>query len=231
MKGKKIILVSLFLVLILVLILLRKSLIEAYYTYKFDLNNNFKIGKIQGNVEETVEGEVTNVTLMPNNTINKKVELSNSGDFESYIRAQVYVPIARLKYVNTQDESIVTPNEDIEIVSYEINGQDLERTGYWEEVQDERFTDIVQDTNGNKYKVYTYKYMEKDIETPIQEKTKISVSLFDEIKTINFLDDDSSENFKIIVKAIAIQAQNGKSSETMWNYYVNQNGSGVGEVK
>jgi len=231
MKGKKIILVSLFLVIILVLVLLRKSLIDAYYTYKFDLNNNFKIGKIQGSVEETIGGEVNSVTLIPNNIINKKVELSNSGDFESYIRAQVYVPIARLKYVNTQDESVVTPNEDIEIVSYEINGQDLERTGYWEEVQDARFTGIVQDDNGNKYKVYTYKYVENNVESSIQEKTKIPVSLFDNIKTINFIDEDSSENFKIIVKAIAIQTQNGKSAETMWNYYVNQKGSGVGEVR
>ena len=88
------------------------------------------------------------------------------------------------------------------------------------------FSGIVEDSNGNKYKVYTYRYVENGKEKVVEPGGTINTPVFDKIKVINYLDTDKAVNLKLIVKAIAIQSEGG-TSEEMWTYYKNQNKTGI----
>ena len=157
--------------------------------------------------------------MKPGEEIVKNPKLSNTGEIQSYIRAQVYVPITKdLKYVDS-DEKIVVPTEDIEVIEYKTN------IG-WQLVYGDDFSGVVEDSNGNKYQVYTYRYVENGKEKVIEPEGEIETPVFDKIKVINYLDTDKSINLKLIVKAIAIQAEGG-TSEEMWTYYKNQNKTGI----
>ena len=220
-KSKKIIGISVILLIVILITCLfnKDAVLQAYYTSKDNALNNFAIGKIEAKVEEPDydDGQV----IKPNQVIVKNPKLSNSGEIASYIRAQVYVPITNeLKYVD-ENENIVVPGEEIETVSY----KDYLGTG-WEKVTDDGFSGVVQDKNGNKYKVYTYKYMENGKEKIIESGEGIDTAVFDHIKVINYLDNDTNINIKVIVKAIAIQAEGGTADE-MWTYYKNQNKTGI----
>ena len=225
-KNKKIVIISLILLIVILIVCIigRKYILQAYYTHKDEMINDFAIGKIEASVEEPDynDGQV----IKPNQIIVKNPKLSNSGEIASYIRAQVYVPITKeLKYVD-ENENIVVPDEEIEIVSYE----DYLGTG-WEEATDEGFSGVVQDKNGNKYKVHTYKYMENSTmenkaEKIIEPGEGIDTAVFDHVKVINYLDNDKNINVKVIVKAIAIQSEGGTADE-MWTYYKNQNQTGI----
>lgn len=225
MKNKKILLISLFLIFIVIVIFIFTNIrgLHAYYTDKNFLIKDIFIGNVKANVSEL--NYKNNQILKPNDEITKDPILSNDGNVDEYIRAQVYVPIAKLKYVDS-NEKIIFPEDEIDLVTYEYNlGQG------WERVIDEEFSGIVQDKNNNKYRVYTYKYNENGKEKVITSGEKIDIPVFSKIKIINYLDIDKEINFKIIVKAIAIQALDGKSSDEMWTFYKNQNGSGIGRVE
>ena len=190
-----------------------KDTMLAYYTSMDKTINKFKVSKVQANVEEP--GYTDNQILKPNSQITKDPTLSNTGEIQSYIRAQVYVPITKnIRYVD-QNENVVTPQEEIEIVSYAVNSG-------WELVSQDGFSGVVQDKDGNKYKVYTYKYMEDGEEKKVQAGEKIDQPVFSKIKVINYLDLDKAVKFNVYVKAIATQA-NGESADEMWTYYKNQN--------
>ena len=196
----------------------RKSIIQAYYTNKDQILNDFIIGRVEATVEEP-DYEGNGQIMKPGEEIIKNPKLSNTGEIQSYIRAQVYVPITKnLKYVDS-NENIVVPTEDIEVISYEPNID-------WQLVYGEDFSGIVEDDSGNKYKVYTYRYVENGNEKVIEPEGKIDTAVFDKIKVINYLDTDKSINLKLIVKAIAIQAEGG-TAEEMWTYYKNQNKTGI----
>lgn len=223
MKNKKIIVISLSVLLVVILIVAftGKDVLQAFYTSKDKLINNFTVGKIQASIVEP--SYVDKQILKPGDEITKDPKLSNSGEIDCYLRAQVYVPMTKdLKYVDS-NESVITPSEEIEVISYEVNSG-------WEQVIEDGFSGVVKDSKENKYKVYTYKYVENGEEKIVKPGEQIEDTVFDKIKIINYLDADKDTNFKVTVKAIAVQTQEGKTANEMWTYYKNQNGTGIGEV-
>ena len=95
---------------------------------------------------------------------------------------------------------------------------------------EEGFSGSYEDTEGNRYKVYTYKFMENGVEKIVNANESIGKALFDKVKVINYLDMDKTVNLKLYVSAIAVQS-NGDTAENMWKYYKNQNGTGIVGVK
>ena len=120
-KGRKkiVIVTSTFIALLVIYIISRNSILQAYYNHKDKIINDFVIGKVEASVEEP--DYIDKRIIGPNEEIVKNPILSNTGEIQSYIRAQVYVPITKeLKYVDI-DENVVVPNEEIEVVSYNEN--------------------------------------------------------------------------------------------------------------
>jgi len=221
-KGKRN--VTIFLIPVLGAIILislitnKKSIIQAYYTHKDQILNDFIIGRVEATVEEP-DYQGNGQIMKPGEEIIKNPKLSNTGEIQSYIRAQVYVPITKdLKYVD-DNEKIIVPSEEMEVIKYKTN------LG-WQLVYEDDFSGVVEDSNGNKYKVYTYRYVENGKEKVIEPEGEIETPVFNTIKVINYLDTDKSINLKLIVKAIAIQAEGG-TAEEMWTYYKNQNKTGI----
>ena len=223
MKNKKKLLISLFLAIVLLtFIFVGKNIVQAYYMHKNSLLTVFSMGKINANVTEL--NKVDNQIIKPNEEILKKTSLSNTGTIDEYLRAQIYIPIAKQKYIDN-NENVVEPDEEIDLFIYEYNlGEG------WQRVTDKGFSGIVEDDVGNKYRLYTYKYIENGKEKVIKSGETIKTPVFDKIKAINYLDIENSTNFKIITKAIAIQNLDGKTSEQMWQYYLNQNTGEAREV-
>ena len=120
-KNKKNMVISLILLTVILITCIagKDYLLQAYYTHKDKIINDFAIGKIEASVEEP--DYIDRQVIKPQEEITKNPILSNTGEIQSYIRAQVYVPITKnLKYVDSY-ENIVEPSEEIEVVSYEQN--------------------------------------------------------------------------------------------------------------
>lgn len=229
MKNKKIIIISLFLLMAITLIFIfsRDNVIEAYYIHKANLIDNVTVGEIKASINEEKYKDVQ--ILKPNSVIENVPYLSNTGEIDGYIRAQVYVPVANIKYIEIENEKEIVKRGEKELVKII---QKSESEDVWQKVTEERFNGQVQDEKGNKYNVYTFKYMKEGNEQIVKNHTKISIPVFNSIEVINYLDLEKAMNLKVIVKAIAVQTQDGKDANKMWEYYINQNGgSGVGEVK
>ena len=225
MKNKKILLISLFSIFVIMFtfIFLNKQTLDAYFLNKNSLISKISTGNIKASVTEL--NYKNNQILKPNDEIIKDPILTNTGSIDEYLRAQVYVPIAKLKYVDS-NENIIFPDDEIDLISYEYNlGQG------WQRVKDEGFSGMVQDKNENKYRVYTYKFIENNTEKIVKSGEEINIPVFNKIKTINYLDIENAINLKVIVKAIAVQTLDGKSADEMWTFYKNQNGSGIGGVE
>lgn len=223
MKNKIIIVISLFLLIgaMVTYIFTRQNMIDAYYIHNASLVRNLANGKMQVAVEEENEGTHF---LRPGEEIAKNPVLTNTGDLDGYVRAQVYIPVANIKYIETIEDNEVVKTGEVELLS-------LKKIGLgWEEVTTEGFSGEITDENGNKYKVYTYKYMENGEEKVIEKGEKITTPVFEKVKLINYVDPDTYTKFKVVVKAISVQKQNGSTAEQMWTYYKNQKGSGIGEV-
>ena len=195
--------------------------IYAFYTTNDKITNFFNVGQISAEVEEPNYED--NKVVRPGDEVVKDPTLSNNGKVDSYIRAQVYVPISdEVKYVD-ENEEIDEIDKEIELVSYELNDG-------WVKVEDENFTGSYEDENGDKYKVYTYKYVMDNVEKIIKPGEKIEKPVFDKVKIINYLDMDKAINIKLHVTAIAVQAEGG-TAEEMWSYYIKQNGTGIEGVR
>lgn len=215
MKKNKLIVISIITTAIILSIGIR--LIYAYYTDKSQKINTFKVGEIEAIVREPNYED--NKIVKPNEEIAKDPTFSNIGEVSSYIRAQVYVPVSKaVKYVDS-NENIVEPSEEIELLSYKVNAG-------WELVTEEEFSGLYEDREGNKYKVYTYKFVRDGKEKPVNSGETIGKTLFDKVKVINYLDMDKNTNIKLHVSAIAVQSEGGTADE-MWTYYKNQNGTGI----
>lgn len=217
MKKKKLIITLIILIIIIAILIIGYKTILAFYTSKDQTINKFSVGQISATVTEP--NYENNKIIKPNEEIAKDPTLSNTGEVDSYIRAQVYVPISsEIKYVDL-NENIVTPSEETEIFTYKVNDG-------WEEVTDDGFFGIYEDKDGNKYKVHTYKYVKNGQEQIIKPGETIGVTVFDKVKVINYVDMDKNVNLKLYVSAIAVQSDGG-TAEEMWTYYKNQNGSGI----
>ena len=196
--------------------------ILAYYTHKDNSANKFSIGSVEVTVTEP--NYVNNQIIVPNETITKDPTYANTGDVDCYIRAQIYTPISKdIKYVDG-NENIITPAEDIDLLTYTINDG-------WVEVEDNpsdtlKFNGIYEDSKGNRYKVRTYKYMEGGQEKVISAGETISTPVFSTVSTINYLDIESAVNLKMYASALAVQNEGG-TAEEMWEAYKNQNGTGI----
>lgn len=219
MKKNK--LICILISIVVIIFCLGFNFIHAYYTNKTERVNKFKVGEIEASVTEPNYKD--NEVIKPNEEITKDPTFSNTGKISSYIRAQVYVPISKnIKYVDN-NENIVTPSEEIEILSYKINSG-------WELVTEDGFSGIYEDEEGNKYKVYTYKFMENGNEKVINPGETIANTLFDKVKVINYLDIDKNISIKLHVSVISVQSEGG-NAENMWTAYKNQNGTGIVGIK
>lgn len=217
MRRKLIIAFTTIIIITLSLTIINYKTILAFLTNKDKTTNNFTVGELKATVTEPNYED--NQTVKPGEEIIKDPTLSNIGEVEGYIRAQVYVPVSKeIKYVD-ENEKIIIPEEEIEIATYKINEG-------WEEVTEEGFSGIYEDKEGNKYKVHTYKYMENGQERIIKPEETIEKPLFNKVKIINYLDMDKTINIKIHVAAISVQSEGG-TAEEMWTYYKNQNGTGI----
>ena len=216
MKRKTITIITIALIVSLIAIISYQT-ISAYYTDKDNVTNKFKMGELE--VQVTEPNYEDNKTVSPGDEIVKDPTFSNVGGVDGYVRAQVYVPISsEIKYVD-ENENIVVPTEEIEIFSYQVNAG-------WEEVTADGFSGVYEDENGNKYNVYTYKYLENGQEKIVHAGETIETALFSKVKVINYLDIDKNTNLKIHVSALAIQADAGAADDA-WTYYKNQNGTGI----
>ncbi len=217
MKRKLVIVFSIILLITLGSIIINYKTILAFLTNKDKATNKLKVGELTATVTEPNYED--NKIVKPGDEIIKDPTLSNIGEVNGYIRAQVYVPVSKeIKYVDSK-ENVITPSEEIEIATYEINEG-------WEEVTEEGFSGLYEDEEGNKYKVHTYKYIENGQEKIIKPEETIEKPLFNKVKIINYLDMDKTTNIKIHVSAISIQSEGG-TAEEMWTYYKNQNGTGI----
>lgn len=218
MRKNKLIIIS---IILIVIFCLGFNYIYAYYTNKVEKVNKFKAGEIE--VLVTEPNYEDNQVVKPIGEIKKDPTFKNTGTISTYIRAQIYVPVSKnLKYVDN-NENIVVPSEEIELLSYNTNSG-------WELVTEDGFSGSYEDTDGNRYNVYTYKFMENGIEKIVKPNETIDKTLFDKVKIINYLDMDTTVNFKLYVSAIAVQSD-GDTAENMWTYYKNQNGTGIVGVK
>lgn len=202
-------------------LVLNYQTILAYATHKDTQTNQLTTGSISAKVEEP--HYVNNQVIVPNQEITKDPTFTNDGAVNSYIRAQVYVPISnQIKYVNNNEE-LITPNEEIELLTYQVNQG-------WEEVTGSTFSGIYEDAKGNRYKVHTYKYVESGAEKIIEPNETIAKTLFDSVKVINYADMDKTQNLKLHVAALTIQSDGG-TAENLWTAFANQNGTGIIGVK
>lgn len=224
MKNKKNLLISLFLILavVIIFILTTENTLEAYLVHKDSLSQKFYSTDISVEIIEL--NQDINQIFKPNDEIKKCPIVSNTSDVDIYIRTQVFVPIEKINYID-DDDNIIFPTDDIDLILFEYNlGQG------WEKVTEEGFSGVVQDKEGNKFRVYTYKFTENDKEKTIKARDKIDIPVFENIKIINYLDIEKAMNLKLIVKAIAVQCLDEKLPNEMWTFYKNQNGSGISEV-
>ena len=118
MKNKKILLISLFLILAIIItfILTTENALEAYFVHKDNLVHNLSFGDISVNITELNENN--NQILTPNDEVKKSPIVSNTSNIDTYIRVQVFVPIAKVKYIDS-NENIVYPSEEIDLILYE----------------------------------------------------------------------------------------------------------------
>ena len=224
MKSKKILLISLFFILavIIIFILTTENTLEAYLVHKDSLSQKFYSTNISVEIVEL--NHESNQIFKPNEEIKKCPIVSNTSDVDIYIRAQIFVPIAKINYID-EDDNIISPADDIDLILFEYNlGKG------WEKVTEEGFSGIVQDLEGNKFRVYTYKFTENEKEKIIKAREKIDIPVFENIKIINYLDIEKAMDLKLIVKAIAVQCLDEKLPNEMWEFYKNQNSSGISEV-
>ena len=206
MKKVFLIIFTILVVITLVFTLRECKNIFAFYTTNDKITNFFNVGQISAEVEEPNYQD--NKVVRPGDEVVKDPILSNNGKVDSYIRAQVYVPISEeIKYVD-ENEEIDEIEKEIELVSYDLNEG-------WVKVEDNNFTGSYEDGNGNKYHVYTYKYVKDNLEKIIKPGEKIEKPVFDKVKIINYLDMDKAINIKLHVTAIAVQAEGG-TAEEMW---------------
>jgi hypothetical protein len=214
MKKK---LLTILVIIVATIVIANYKSIYAFFTTEDAKTNVFSVGNISATVTEPNYED--NKIVTPGAELVKDPTFSNTGKIDSYIRAQVYVPISKdIKYVD-ENENVVTPTEEVELVTYKLNDG-------WELVTDEGFSGIYEDTNGNKYKVYTYKYVENGKEKIVATGETIAKALFDKVKIINYLDIDQTINIKLQVSAIAVQSDGGTADE-MWTYYKNQNTTAI----
>jgi hypothetical protein len=222
-KNKKIalIVIELIAAIVLVIVAFNFDKIFAFATHTDEQQNTFATGNISATVQEP--NYTNNQIIKPNEEIVKDPTFSNNGTVNSYIRAQVYVPISdQIKYVNNNEE-LVTPAEEIELFTYQINPG-------WVEVDNNVFSGIYEDENGNRYKVHTYKYTQGGTEKIIEPNETIASTLFDTVKVINYADTDTAKNLNLQVAVIAVQADGG-TADQLWSYFANQNGAGIVGVK
>lgn len=221
---KKITILTILIVLVAIVSVLiyYKDDVMAYYTDNSQRSNPTTVGNMEVSVVEP--NYTDNQVIKPNESITKDPTFSNTGAVDGYVRAQVYVPISdQIKYVDNQ-ENIVTPADEIEIFSYQINSG-------WVEVTDDpsdtyKFSGIYEDSDGNRYKVRTYKYMQGGEEKIVSGGETISTPLFDEVSVINYLDMDTTTNLKMHVVALGVQSMGGTADE-MWLRFKNQNEAGI----
>ena len=222
-KTKKVILIIIELIaaISLVIIAVNFNKLFAFSTHTDNQSNTVTTGNISAIVEEP--HYINNQVVKPNQEIIKDPTFSNNGTVNSYIRAQVYVPISnKVKYVNSNEE-LITPAEEIELLTYQVNSG-------WVEVDGNVFSGIYEDSQGNRYKVHTYKYTKNGAEKIIEPNSAIETTLFDKVKTINYADVDKTINLKLQVAVIAVQADGGTPDE-LWSCMANQNGAGIIGVK
>ena len=219
-KAIKIV-IELIVIAVFIAILFNYKTLLAYATHKDEQKNQLSTGSISAKVEEP--HYTNNQIVVPNQEITKDPTFTNDGVVNSYIRAQVYVPISnQIKYVNNNEE-IITPNEEIELLTYLVNQG-------WEEVTGSTFSGIYEDAKGNRYKVHTYKYVPDGIEKIIEPNETIAKTLFDKVKVINYADLDRAQNLKLQVAVLTIQSDGG-TAEDLWTAFANQNGTGIIGVK
>lgn len=219
-KAIKIV-IELIVIAVFIAILFNYKTLLAYATYKDEQKNQLSTGSISAKVEEP--HYTNNQIVVPNQEITKDPTFTNDGVVNSYIRAQVYVPISnQIKYVNNNEE-IITPNEEIELLTYQVNQG-------WEEVTGSTFSGIYEDAKGNRYKVHTYKYVPDGTEKIIEPNETIAKTLFDKVKVINYADLDRAQNLKLQVAVLTIQSDGG-TAEDLWTAFANQNGTGIIGVK
>ena len=208
-------------VIIFIAIVFNYKTLLAYATHTDNQTNELTTGGISARVEEP--HYTNNQIVVPNQEITKDPTFSNNGTVNSYIRAQVYVPISSsIKYVNN-NEQLITPNEEIELLTYQINSG-------WQEVTGSTFSGTYEDAKGNRYKVHTYKYVQNGEEKIIEPGETIQTTLFDTVKVINYADPDIAKNLKLQVSALTIQSDGG-TAENLWTAFANQNGTGIIGVK
>ena len=220
---KKVVIFVLMIVAILsVVVAIKMDDIMAFYTHNDKRINKFNVGSMEVTVTEP--NYENNQVIVPNETITKDPTYANTGEVDCYIRAQIYTPISKnIKYVDG-NENIVTPAEEIELLTYTVNDG-------WVEVEDSpsdtlKFNGIYEDSKGNKYRVRTYKYVEGGQEKVVSAGETISTPVFSTVSTINYLDLESAVNLKMYASAIAVQNEGG-SAEKMWEAFKNQNGTGI----
>lgn len=221
MKKKILIIISLFLVIAIAIIFIftRNNVIDAYYIHNGSLVKNIISGRMKATI---TEDQQTKQIFKPNEEIVKNPILGNNGDINGYIRAQIYVPVATIKHIETQNNQEIVVTGETELIEF----KQYIKLG-WEEVLDNGFSGTITDNSGNKYNVYTYKFMENGQEKEIEKGENITTPIFDKVKIINYTDGNNGANFNIVVKAIAVQSQIGSSPNQMWTYYKNQNGTGI----
>lgn len=210
--------IAMIMAIITIIVVSQYKSIQAFFTDKAKITNKFKIGQIEATVTEPNYKD--NQTLKPNEEIIKDPTISNTGKIPAYIRAQIYVPISKeIKYVD-ENENVITPEQEIEILKYTVNEG-------WQLVTEDGFYGIYTDKDGNVYKVYTYKYMQNGQEKIINPNEEISTPVFSKVKAINYLDTDTTINLKLQVSAIAVQPEEGKTAEEMWANYKKQNETAI----
>lgn len=214
MKKRVYISIIIIALLIIISLIVYKPLL-AFFTDSAQKVNQIPIGKVSASITEPNYED--NKPIVPAGERAKDPTFSNNGTVDSYIRAQVYVPISdQIKYVD-ENEQIVTPTNNIELISYQINSG-------WEKIEEEGYTGVYEDAEGNQYNVYTYKYIENGQEKMTTPGETITTPLFNKIKIINYLDIDEGTPIEIHIAALAVQAYDG-TAEEMWQYYKNQNGT------
>ena len=217
----KIIAIEILAAIAFIALVLNYKTILAYATHKDAQTNTLTTGSISAKVEEP--HYTNNQVVTPNQEITKDPTFTNDGAVRSYIRAQVYVPISnQIKYVNNNEE-LITPNDEIELLTYQLNQG-------WEEVTGTTFSGIYEDAKGNRYKVHTYKYAPSGTEKVIEPNETIAKTLFDKVKVINYADMDKTQNLKLQVSVLTIQSDGG-TAENLWTAFANQNGTGIIGVK
>ena len=198
--------------------------VYSYYTHKDTKVNRFNVGNIQIEITEPNYDE-DNKIVKPNSEIVKDPTIANTGKVPAYIRAQVYIQMAKIPYISS-DGTAVNPGQEVELFTYSVN---YENNSGWIKVEDADYETTYQDDDGNKYKVCTYKFVENGQEKSIPAGETISVDgqalpVFSKVKTINYMDTDQEVNAQIHICALGVQSETG-TADQMWTNYKNQNGT------